>query len=59
MNKSTDNMQAKLEAIARSVGLTWEHVQGMTFRRFAEMVERERVRRASLGETPTMPGVGS
>lgn len=51
-------MQAKLTAVAASVGLTWDHVSGMTFRRFAEMVDRERARREGLGEEMTKPGIG-
>jgi len=39
-------MQQKLEALAQSVGLTWEHVKGMSFARFATLVQRERDRRA-------------
>lgn len=58
MSKSKDSMQAKLTAVAASVGLTWDHVSGMTFRRFAEMVDRERARREGLGEEMTKPGIG-
>lgn len=58
MSKPSETMQARLEAIAASVGLTWEHVQDMTFRRFAEMCDRERARREAIGEEQTLHGIG-
>lgn len=54
-------VQERLAAIADEVGLTWENVEGMTFRRFVLLVDKERARqkdRQVREDGLTMPGIG-